>query len=121
MVALEPIDAPLRTLEGTSVQSLRVCGSRCRSGVVAQLVVVVHVLVAERDPDDALPDQGRKRVHHRVLLAAIHKAPRRPADTTRRRLKPSDDGGLLLRHTPSNSNCSTLHLHSIRIGPRTPT
>jgi hypothetical protein len=42
---------------------------------VAQLVVVVHVLVAQGDADDPLPDLGRQGVHHLVLLAVIHKAP----------------------------------------------
>jgi hypothetical protein len=47
---------------------------------VAQLVVIVDVLVAERDADDPLPDQGRERVHHLVLLAVIRKAPGDPLD-----------------------------------------
>jgi hypothetical protein len=42
--------------------------------------VVVHVLVAERDADNPLPDQGRQGVHHLVLLAAILKARRDPLD-----------------------------------------
>jgi hypothetical protein len=36
--------------------------------------LVVHVLVAQRDADGPLPDQGWQRMQHLVLLAAIHKA-----------------------------------------------
>jgi hypothetical protein len=47
---------------------------------VAQLVVVVHVLVAKRDADDPLPDQGRQGVHHLVLPAVVLEAPGDPLD-----------------------------------------
>ena len=51
---------------------------------MAQLVVVVHVLIAQGDANDPLPDQGREGVHHLVLLAVIHKAPGDPLDQPER-------------------------------------
>jgi hypothetical protein len=49
-----------------------------------QLVVVAHVLVTQGDADDALPDQGRERVHHLVPLALIDEARGHPLDQPER-------------------------------------
>ena len=59
---------------------LELLGEQREHRIVAQLVVVVHVLVTERDADDPLPDQRRKRVHHLVLLALIDEARGHPLD-----------------------------------------
>ena len=59
---------------------LELVGEQREHRVVAQLVVVVDVLVAERDADDPLPDQRRQRVHHLVLLALVDEARGDPLD-----------------------------------------
>jgi hypothetical protein len=59
-------------------------GEQGEHRVVAQLVVVAHILIAERDADDPLPDQGRETVHHLILLAVVLKARRDPLDQPNR-------------------------------------
>jgi hypothetical protein len=66
---------------------LELLGEQREHRVVAQLIVIVHVLVAERDADDPLPDQRRQRVHHLVLLAAVLKARRDPLDQPNRTIR----------------------------------
>jgi hypothetical protein len=46
--------------------------------------VIAHVLIAQGDADDPLPDQGRQAMHHLVLLAAIPKARGDPLDQAER-------------------------------------
>ena len=41
---------------------------------MAQLVVVVEILVAERDPTDPLADQSGKLVHHKFRRPVIDEA-----------------------------------------------
>jgi len=53
---------------------LELVGEQREHRLMAQLLLVVHVLVAQRDADGPLPDQGWQRMQHLVLLAAIHKA-----------------------------------------------
>ena len=106
---------------------LQSVGEQREHRVVAQLVVVVHVLVTQGDAHDPLPDQGRQGVHHLAVLATIHKACGDPLGQAERALgltqqQPTAIGGhgaaIERRHhpKPSNSNCSALH--SVRIGPR---
>jgi hypothetical protein len=51
---------------------------------VPQIVMVVEVLVAERDRKHPLSNQRRHRVLDRVLPATIAKAPGKPGDQTDR-------------------------------------
>ena len=62
-------------------------GEQRQQRIVAQLVVVAHVLVAQSDTADPLPHQGRTAVHHLVLLAPIHEAGRHPVDRTDRPIR----------------------------------
>ena len=48
--------------------------------VEPQPVVVVEILVAQRESPDPLPEQFRNRVLHQVLGSQITKAPRQPID-----------------------------------------
>jgi hypothetical protein len=59
-------------------------GEQREHRVVAQLVVVVHVLVAQGNADDPLPDQGRQGVHHVALLPVVLKACGDPLDQPER-------------------------------------
>jgi hypothetical protein len=78
---LEPVERALAG-ERRAVGPLRLepVGEQREHRVVAQLVVIVHVLVAERDAHDPLPDQGRQGVHHLVLLAVVLEARGDPLD-----------------------------------------
>jgi hypothetical protein len=82
------LQAIKRALAGErgAVRALRLepVGQQREHRVVAQLVVIIHVLVAERDADDPLPDQGRQRVHHPILLAFIDEARGDPLDQPNR-------------------------------------
>ena len=49
-------------------------------GIVPQMIVVVDVLVAQRDGEDALAEQRRHRVQQRVRIAAILEMLREPLD-----------------------------------------
>ncbi len=55
---------------------------------MAQLVVIVEILVAERDPTDPLADQSGKLVHHKFRRPVIDEAGR---DT----IKQSDRGSAM--------------------------
>ena len=46
--------------------------------VLAQLVVIVEILIAQRQPEDALPHQCRDRVLDITPVAPIHKALGKP-------------------------------------------
>ena len=50
--------------------------------IVPELVVVVDVLVSQRDGDDALAHQGAQRMDHVLLGAAVVEARRHPLDQT---------------------------------------
>jgi hypothetical protein len=89
-----------------------------------QLVVIVHVLIAERDADDPLPDQGRESVHHLVLLAAILKAPRDPLDQPDRAIRVPQQqratvgghgAGVERRHHPPPLEAFKLELFSVTL------
>ena len=77
----QPVERALAG-ERRAVRPLRLepVGEQCEHRIVAQLVVIVDVLVAQGDADDPLPDQRRQRVHHLVLLALIHEARGDPLD-----------------------------------------
>ena len=81
----QPIERALAG-ERRAVRALRLepVGPQRRHRLVAQPIVVVHVLVAQRDADDPLPDQGRQGVPHLVLPAAIAKARGDPLDQAER-------------------------------------
>ena len=107
--------------ERRAVRPLRLepVGEQREQRVAAQLVVVVDVLVAQGDADDPLPDQGRKRVHHLVLLAVIDKASRPPARSGRSRdrcaaaatrRRPSHGAGVERRHHPAPPKAFKLEL-----------
>ena len=97
---------------------------------MAQLVVVVDVLVAERDADDPLPDQGGQSVHHLVLLAAVSKARRDPLDHAERTIRVPQQqrtairghgAGIERRHHPAPSEPFKLELFSVTLcAHRTP-
>jgi hypothetical protein len=72
----------LLPVRGAQVHALRLepAGEQRQHRLVAQLVVVADVLVAEGDADDPLPDQGPDAVLHLVLLAFIHEACSDPPD-----------------------------------------
>jgi hypothetical protein len=84
----QPVERALAG-ERRAVRPLRLepVGEQREHRIVAQLVMVVDVLVAERDTDDPLPDQSRERVHHLVLLATILKARRDPLDQANRAIR----------------------------------
>jgi hypothetical protein len=63
---------------------LELVGEQPEHRIVTQLVVIDHVLIAKRDADDPLPDQGRDGVHHLVLLAVLLKARGDPLDQPNR-------------------------------------
>ena len=48
--------------------------------VMAQLVVVRDILIAQRDPGNALADQCRQAMHHLALIALIAEAGRHPIE-----------------------------------------
>ena len=59
---------------------LKLVGEQRQHRVVAQLVVIVHILIAQGDAGDPLPDQSRQGMHHLVLLALIDEARGHPLD-----------------------------------------
>jgi hypothetical protein len=115
----------LLPVRGAQVHALRLepAGEQRQHRLVAQLVVVADVLVAEGDADDPLPDQRRQRVHDLVLLAFIHEACSDPPDQADRAIgvPPQQRPGIRThgaaiecRHhaapsEPSNSSCPEGH------------
>ena len=65
-------------------------GQHLKHGIVPQLVVVVEVLIAERDAEDALAEQRRHRMQERVRVAAILEAAREPLDQADRSVRGSE-------------------------------
>jgi hypothetical protein len=51
----------------------QLAGQHRQDRIVAQLVVIDHILVAQGDPEDALADQGADRVLHQVRRPAVGK------------------------------------------------
>jgi hypothetical protein len=58
----------------------QLAGKHRHHRVVAQLVVIAHILVAQRDPEHPLPDQPRHLVFDQPRPAGIGKARRKPLD-----------------------------------------
>ena len=59
-------------------------GQHRQHRIVAQLVMVDQVFVAQRDPEYPLPDQGRHRVLDQIRHPAVRKAAGKPLDQPRR-------------------------------------
>jgi hypothetical protein len=116
----QPVERALAG-ERRAVRPLRLepVGEQREHRVVAQLVVVVHVLIAQGDADDPLSHQGRQHVHHLVLLAVVLKARGDPLDQADRAIgvaqqQPAPVGGhgaaVERRHHPPRSEAFKLEL-----------
>ena len=71
---LQPVERGLARQRGdVGALGLERVGQKAEHGIVAQLVVVVEVLVAERNGVHALRDQRLQLVHDAVLVAAVAK------------------------------------------------
>ena len=77
----QPVDRALPR-QGRAILALRLqlVGEQRQHRITAKDIVVVDVLVAERDRDDPLADQRRQRVDHLLGVAVIGEARRRPLD-----------------------------------------
>jgi hypothetical protein len=117
---LQPVECALAG-ERRAARPLRLepIGEQREHRVVAQLVVVVHVLVAQGDADDPLPNQGRQRMHHLVLLALVHEARGHPLDQAERAIGVPQQqsaavrthgAGVERRHHPTPSEAFKLEL-----------
>ena len=62
--------------------AFEIAGQQGQQGVVAQLVMVIEVLVSQRDPRDPLRHQGIERVLHETGIAVVRKAGRHLAEET---------------------------------------
>ena len=83
---LQPIERALagqrRAILPLPLQPIR---QQRQGGIVAQLVVIVDILVAESDPADPLPEQRPKPVHHQFRRPMIDEAIRHTIEQTDRR------------------------------------
>jgi len=66
---------------------LKLARQRCHHRVVAQMVVIVQVLVAKRNPEHPLADQGRDLVFDQSRAANVLKALRKPARQVNRNIR----------------------------------
>jgi hypothetical protein len=57
---------------------LQLSGEHCHDRVMAQLIVVVQVLVSERDPENPLADQRGDLVFDEILAPGVSEAGRKP-------------------------------------------
>jgi hypothetical protein len=77
--------------QGTvSAARSQLAGQHCHQLIVAQLVVVVEILVPERDPEHSLPQQGHDLMLNQMLAPCVMKAfgkPLRQPDRMIRRPK----------------------------------
>ena len=78
---LQPVDRALpRQRRAILALRLQLVGEQRQHRITAKDIVVVDVLVAQRDRDEALADQRRQRVDHLVRVAMVGKACCHPPD-----------------------------------------
>jgi hypothetical protein len=72
--------APISLPQASSAFNVRLSGCRRKQRIVSEYVVVVEVLVAACDAEDALSDELAKRVLDELGIAVIREAPGEPID-----------------------------------------
>jgi hypothetical protein len=101
-----------------------------QDGIETQLVVVGDVLIAEREANDPLADQGAQRMHHSAPIAPVNEARRDPIDQpdrpirlpqqqrpgVRRHRTPVERGDHAPAIKPFEIGCP--EIHCVGIGPR---
>ena len=76
----QPIQRALAGERGTvGAPGLQLADQGREHRIVAQLVVIDEILVAQRDPDDPLHEQGLDAVLDQLRAAPVDEAPREPA------------------------------------------
>jgi hypothetical protein len=68
---------------------------------VAQLVVIDQIFIAQRNPEDALPDQGSDSVLDELGRAAVGKTTGKPLDQANRPVRWPQQQGTCIRGHPA--------------------
>ena len=103
----QPIQRALATQRRTvGTARLQPIREQRQNRIETQVVVVDDVLIAEREADDPLADQGAERMYHPARIAPVPEARRGPidqADGTIRRPQQQRPG--IRRHRPAVERC----------------
>jgi len=99
--------------------ALELAEQHAQNRIAAKLIVVVEVLIAQRQAEDALRNQSRERVDGHERIAAVDKASRKPIrqpDRLVRLAKQQRSGvrrnrsAIEIRHNPPPASPSKIHL-----------
>ena len=117
---LQPVQRALaRQRRGLIAIAIELAQKHAENRIAAQLVVVVEVLIAERQPQHALADQRLERVHGEERAATIIKASREPIGEADRLIRFAqqqssrvrrDHAAVEIGHNTAPTGPSKLHL-----------
>ncbi len=98
LAQLQPIERRLaRHRRAILAMCHKLAGQYCHQRIVAQLVVVVEILVAERDPEYPLANQRRNLVLDQILPPLVMEARAKPIHHSDRAIRCSQQQGSRIR------------------------
>jgi hypothetical protein len=103
---LEPVQRAFSCHRGTIGAPRReLAGKQPKHRIMPKLVVVDQILIAERNPEDTLPDQGRYAVLDQLRMAPVLEAPGEPLNQAERPIGCAEQqaAGIGSHHSPIKS------------------
>ncbi len=106
LAQLQPVERRLAGHRRTFLTPrLKLAGQHRHHRIVAQLVVVVEILVAERDPKHPLTDQGRDLVLNQISPPLVVKARGKPSRHSDRAIRRSQKQRSRIRRHQAGIKC----------------